>query len=156
MTRHSKIAVFRSPNLSRPASPLCHSEKSTSIQLTSSLRNRLLSLASTWLVCIALVASRLCSPNRISFCSVSDNSDVFRTKSGSKPIPPPLPLLAYTGIPAPLNASISRYIVRLDTSKRSASSAAVIVLRCINRYTISNSRFICMVTSPPTLNISHI
>ena len=41
-------------------------------------------------------------------------------------MPPPLPFVAKTGMPAEDNMSISRYMVRVDTSKRCASSDAEI------------------------------
>lgn len=45
-------------------------------------------------------------------------------------MPPPTPCLVHMGIPALHSDSISRLIVRLDTSKRSASSGAVTLSLC--------------------------
>lgn len=48
-------------------------------------------------------------------------------------MPPPLPRVAYTGIPAELNISISLYMVLADTSKYSANYRAVILPFSSNR-----------------------
>src|SRR5579871_659734 len=49
--------------------------------------------------------------------------------------PPPLPRSAVTGTPATLKASMSRWMVRSETSRRLANSRAV-----VRRLTWSNSR----------------
>ena len=59
-------------------------------------------------------------------------------------IPPPVPCIVLIGIPALQRSSISRLIVRLETSNRSASSGAVVFSFCskIDNIPISLSIFI--------------
>ena len=68
--------------------------------------------------------------------SSSVRTFLFNTKSESREIPPPLPLVAYIGILASDSFSISRFIVLTETSSLSANSFAVMLSLSINRYTI--------------------